>query len=86
LSYVPKAHVQFLEQSGVQVVAIDYRLKEEEMAAAFDKVNGLYIAGDSHLAVLDQDYRIAFQGAIDYCEKRLEKKDHFPLFMMGNSL
>jgi len=53
LSYVPKAHVQFLEQSGVQVVAIDYRLKEEEMAAAFDKVNGLYIAGDSHLAVMD---------------------------------
>jgi len=68
------------------VVAIDYRLNKEGLFAAFDKVNGLYIPGDSHLAVLDATYRFAFQASTDYCEKRLEAKDHFPIFMMGNSL
>lgn len=70
----------------MQVVPIDYRLNKEALFAAMDKVNGLYIPGDSHLAVLDATYRLAFQGATDYCEKRLEVKDHFPIFMMGNSL
>jgi len=60
LSYVPKAHVQFLEQSGVQVVPIDFRLSKDELFKAFDKVNGLYMPGDSHLAVLDEKYRFAF--------------------------
>ena len=60
LSYVPNAHVQFLEQSGVQVVPIDFRLSKDELFKAFDKVNGLYMPGDSHLAVLDEKYRFAF--------------------------
>jgi hypothetical protein len=68
------------------VLPIDYRLKADELAAAFSKVNGLYIAGDSHLAVLDATYRFAFQSSIEYTDERLKAKDHFPIFMMGNSL
>jgi hypothetical protein len=35
-TYVPKAHVQFLEQAGVRVVPIDYRLSTEERHKLYD--------------------------------------------------
>ena len=35
-SYVPRAHVQFLEQAGVRVVPIDYRLSVEEKHELMD--------------------------------------------------
>lgn len=47
LSYVPKAHVQFLEQAGVRVVPVDYRLPVEDRFALFDQLNGVYLPGDS---------------------------------------
>lgn len=34
--YVPRAHVQFLEQAGVRVVPIDYRLSRDELVEMFD--------------------------------------------------
>ena len=34
--YVPRAHVQFLEQAGVRVVPIDYRLSRDELVEIFD--------------------------------------------------
>ena len=34
--YVPRAHVQFLEQAGMRVVPVDYRLSRDELVAAFD--------------------------------------------------
>ena len=34
--YVPRAHVQFLEQAGVRVVPVDYRLSRDELVALFD--------------------------------------------------
>ena len=48
-SYVPKAHVQFLEQAGIRVVPIDYHLNAEERVALFEKLNGVYVPGDSHV-------------------------------------
>ena len=45
--YVPRAHVQFLEQAGVRVVPIDYRLSRDELVEKFDQINGLYLSGDS---------------------------------------
>ena len=30
-SYVPRSHVQFLEQSGNRVIPIDYQIPEEEL-------------------------------------------------------
>lgn len=84
--YVPRAHVQFLEQAGVRVVPVDYRLSHEELNALFDKLNGLYLPGDSHNTIYDEKYKFAFMAMLDYCDKKTQSKDHFPIFMMGNSL
>ena len=85
--YVPRAHVQFLEQAGVRVIPIDYRLSKEELTALYDQLNGVYLPGDSQMAVTDETYRQAFVSALAYCEhKAFELKEHFPVFMMGNSL
>jgi hypothetical protein len=34
--YVPRAHVQFLEQAGMRVVPVDYRLSRDELFTLFD--------------------------------------------------
>lgn len=34
--YVPRSHVQFLEQAGIRVVPIDYRLSRNELVSLFD--------------------------------------------------
>ena len=71
---------------GVKVVPVDYRLSHEELTALFDKLSGLYLPGDSHMTINDEKYKFAFMAMLDYCLKRTEVKDHFPIFMMGNSL
>lgn len=35
-AYIPRTHVQFLEQSGIRVVPIDHRLPTEERWALYD--------------------------------------------------
>ena len=85
-TYVPRAHVQFLEQTGIKVVPIDYSLPIEKLYAKFDQVNGLYIPGDSHMTVNEEEYKFAFMAILDYSSKQEEAKETFPIFMMGNSL
>ena len=84
-SYVPRAHVQFLEQAGVRVVPISYLDDPEEIRAQLDQVNGVYLPGDSHLAVADDDYALAFATVYDYVQTHNENQDYFPMFMMGKS-
>ena len=85
--YVPRAHVQFLEQAGVRVVPIDYRLERNDLVALFDQLNGLYLPGDSQTAVTDETYKGAFVIAMAYAENEaFEEKVHWPVFLMGNSL
>lgn len=84
--YVPRAHVQLLEQAGIRVVPVDYRLSHEELTALFDKLNGLYVSGDSHRTITEEKYKFAFMVMLDYCEKKVSEKEHFPIFMMGNSM
>jgi hypothetical protein len=85
-SYVPRSHVQFLEQTGIKVVPIDYSLPIEELYAKFDQVNGLYVPGDSHMTVNEEAYKYAFMATLDYSRIQDEAKVTFPMFMMGNSL
>jgi hypothetical protein len=76
-----------LEQSGVRVVAIDHRLPTEERWALYDQLNGVYIPGDSHMAILDEAYKLAFVDTLSYQEEQtFDQQDHFPIFLMGNSL
>jgi len=66
--YVPRAHVQFLEQAGLRVVPVDYRLPRDELVAMFDQINGLYLPGDSQLSVTNEAYKAAFVIAMAYTE------------------
>jgi len=87
MSYVPKSHVKFLEQAGNRVIPIDYTLSEEEIKPLLEQINGLYIPGDSQLAVTDSKYRDTFLYSMMYAEAQAyDEHVHFPVFMMGNSL
>lgn len=87
LSYVPKAHVQFLEQAGIRVVPIDYHLSHDELLALFEKLNGIYVPGDSHLTVTDEEYKSAFMDVLSYTTEQARfNQEHFPVFFMGNTL
>lgn len=86
-SYVPKAHVQFLEQAGVRVVPIDYRLPLEERRSLLNQINGVYLPGDSHNTITDEAYKAAFVQTLAYVENATyEDNQHFPMFLMGNAL
>lgn len=79
--------MQFLEQSGVRVVPIDYTMSEEEIESLLNQVNGVYMPGDSQVDVDDAKYRQSFVTVMMYAEQLADKKkEHFPVFLMGNSL
>ena len=54
MSYIPKAHVQFLEQSGIRVVPISYLDSKEDIESMLDQVNGIYCPGDSIKAIVNK--------------------------------
>lgn len=86
VSYIPKAHVQFLEQSGVVVVPISYLGSDAEIASQLKKVNGVYICGDSERSVANHQYQIAFDNVLDFVKKsNKDYNEYFPMFMMGKS-
>lgn len=69
------------------MVPIDYRLSTEERHALYDQLNGVYMPGDSHMTVNDEAYKLAFVDTLHYQELQVyEEQEHFPLFLMGNSL
>lgn len=83
VSYVPKAHVQFLEQAGIRVVPVDYRLPAEERFEMYDQLNGLYITGDSQMAVTDQVFKDAFASTLWYLEDATFEEGPLPRFYDG---
>jgi len=86
VSYIPKAHVQFLEQSGIVVIPISYLLSEAEIKDELRQVNGIYICGDSERSVANKKYQEAFDVIMDFVvESNREEKQYFPMFMMGKS-
>jgi len=56
VSYIPKAHVQFLEQAGLRVVPISYLDSEAEILKTLKQVNGIYFPGDSHKSIINTSY------------------------------
>jgi len=62
-------------------------LPREERWALYDQINGIYMPGDSHTAVTDELYKEAFVDTLYYQEEQTyDAQEHFPLFLMGNSL
>jgi hypothetical protein len=47
-------------------VPIDYRLSLRERDELYNKLNGVYVSGDSHLAVTDEFYQTAFMQLLMY--------------------
>jgi gamma-glutamyl-gamma-aminobutyrate hydrolase PuuD len=85
-SYIPKAHVQFLEQSGIIVVPISFLDSEEEIVSMLGEVNGIYIPGDSQKAITNKKYQKSFSTITKYVIDQNKKNgDYFPMFMMGKS-
>jgi len=82
---VPKAHVQFLEQSGVRVIPISYLDDFENMEAVLDQVNGVYIAGDSQRSIADKQFVKALSFILEYVKTHNAESDYFPMFLMGKS-
>ena len=86
-SYVPRAHVQFLEQAGNRVIPIDYNLQEDELEELLSQINGLYLPGDSHQSITDEKYKSTFLASMVFAEEKAHMDHvHFPVFLMGNSL
>lgn len=67
--YIPKAHVQFLEQSGIVVVPISFSLSENEILEELEKVNGVYIPGDSERSITNVKYQHAFNVVLDHVKR-----------------
>ena len=85
MSYIPKAHVQFLEQSGIRVVPISYLDSKEDIINMLDQVNGIYCPGDSIKAIVNKQYQQSFSTILRYMKTQNEASDYFPMFMMGKS-
>lgn len=67
-SYIPRTHVQYLEQAGVRVIPIDYNMDKDDMMDLLSQVSGVYMPGDSHMSVTDEKYKNAFVDIIYYAE------------------
>jgi len=53
----------------------------------FEKLNGVYVPGDSHLTVTDEEYKEAFMDILAYTTEQARfNQEHFPVFFMGNTL
>lgn len=62
-------------------------MPKKEQRALLDKLNGVYVPGDSHLTSKDEEYKSAFMQVLDYTTEQAKiNKEHFPLFFMGNTL
>lgn len=85
ISYIPKAHVQFLEQSGIRVVPISYLDSAKEIEEILNEVNGIYLPGDSSKAIVNQQYQETFSTILNYVKEHNANKDYFPMFMMGKT-
>ena len=54
--YVPAAHVKFIEQTGAKVIPVSFRLEKDSLISLLNKINGLYIPGDSLNNIGHQEY------------------------------
>lgn len=61
-------------------------LDDLSLVDMLSKVNGIYLAGDSHKSIINTQYRDTFNLLIKYCDERYHKHgDYFPIFLMGKS-
>jgi len=68
------------------MIPIGYHEPKERIIAKLEKVNGIYIPGDSDKARINIRYLQAFGHVFDYFEHtNKDQGDYFPMFLMGKS-
>ena len=70
----------------MKVVPISYKSTKENLYAILDKVNAIYVHGDSEAYNTDELYQVSISYIISYMYTKANNADHFPVFLMGNSL
>lgn len=85
-TYIPKAHVQFLEQAGIRVVPISFMDSADEITALLNEVNGIYVPGDSHKAITNVKYQESFSTILQYVQDQNKAGDYFPMMLMGKAV
>jgi hypothetical protein len=66
---------------------VSYKLSPDALRELLDKLNGLYVHGDSQKSIVHGQYQETFANVMDYVKtKNTEEGISFPLFLMGNSL
>lgn len=85
--YIPAATVKFIQQTGAKVIPVSYHLTKSSLFNLLDKINGLYLAGDSSVSASTHEYQATFSYIVEYMFRAAEiNYDYFPVFMMGNSI
>ena len=65
---------------------VSYRLTKSSLFSLLNKINGLYLPGDSAACPTTHEYQATFSYIVEYMFNAAEiKYDYFPVFMMGNS-
>ena len=66
---------------------MSYQLANEDMTELLNKLNGLYVHGDSLKALHNTQFQETLAFILDYVKsKNLEEGVNFPLFLMGHSV
>jgi gamma-glutamyl-gamma-aminobutyrate hydrolase PuuD len=55
-TYIPAAHVNFLEAAGARIIPINYRMREAKLDKILSQINGIYIPGDSKNVLENEKY------------------------------
>lgn len=69
-----------MESAGARVVPVDYRQPKEELAQLLGQLNGIYIPGDSMIALDNPTYMQTVFNILQWAKTHNDEKDkHFPL-------
>ena len=77
-SYISTAHILWLQDAGIDVIAIPYNTDKHEWY--FKQINGLYLPSGGAFAMTQLDYYNCCKKFMHLAEKANEKGDHFPVW------
>ena len=77
-SYISTAHVLWLQDVGIDVIAIPYNTDRHEWY--FKQINGLYLPSGGAFAMTQMDYYNCCKRFMELACQANEKGDHFPVW------
>jgi hypothetical protein len=67
-SYIPTAHVAFLEAAGARVAPVNYRLSYNALIDLLRSINGIYIPGDSIMILSNLKFMQTVENIYEYAQ------------------